>query len=462
LTLINISKLMRAIYLILSFATLFVFDFYLKANVVGIGEQGDYLNLLIIFIILGGLLFVWRASTSKSIIIHPSLFVLLAFLFYFNLRIIVDTGSLDKLRAYTVATSGGVILFYALGTIVSIIVNQHIKNSIKSKNYFTSYVYSFVIYLFLSLCLQLDLLYEFSTKLRIDIFLIEDMDGSYQRPGNFLVINYIVILYLYAHFSALKKISGNLTSQFTSVIVFFLFAFYTLISLLISQLIGSNSATVVIAGLGILVIAMLALLHIKSVIVYLSKKKIGFVKLALSKLLLRFCAFVFFVLAVLVVAILVGSNFLGIDLSMTRIGGFGSGEFSSVSSRLELLNNFTIHFSYSPFLGNMNVDCLTTSCGSYVHSLPAMLLTHTGLLGFFLFLTFIVIAFKERFIIRNMHIDILLLPVNILNTYLFFMFLFVLLISSAATALTWATLWFSMGLFLTGIEFINKSKFNVD
>jgi hypothetical protein len=447
---------MKLVYLITSFSALLVMDIFLKVNILEIGGQGDFLFLLITFTALGGLLFLWRVSTSKSTIIRPSFLILLLFLFYFSLRIILDIGSLDALKAYIVATTGGVLLFYILGALVAIVFGRNIKYVLNSIRYHKIFVYLFIIYMIICLTLLLELLFEFAARLRIDILLIEDVDGAYQRAGNFLVISYIISIYLYAHFSALKKVSKEVVGRFVSVIVFVLFLIYTFVSILIAQMIGSNSAAVVVAGLGILVIAMSVVLNFKSSNNYLSVKKIGIMQFFFGKLFLRLSVSIFVALVIMVGVIIFGVNFLGIDLSVTRIGGFGTDELSSVSSRLKLLDNFMVQFSYSPLLGNMSVDCLTTGCGSYVHSLPAMLLTHTGVLGFILFFLFVLVALKERFINQKRQTDKLFLLTNIVNTYFFVMILFVLLISSVATAITWSTLWFSMGLFLSGIEFKNK------
>ena len=156
----------------------------------------------------------------------------------------------------------------------------------------------------------------------------------------------------------------------------------------------------------------------------------------------------------LIGVILSVASYLGIDLTMTRLGGFGSGEVSSVSSRLALLDNFALQFSYSPLFGNMNVDCLTTGCGSYVHSLLATLLTHTGLLGFFLFAFYILIAYKERFklftVANNQQI---ILISNIANLTAIMMVTAILLIAIVATSMHWAVLWFALGLFFVAFDF---------
>jgi len=163
-------------------------------------------------------------------------------------------------------------------------------------------------------------------------------------------------------------------------------------------------------------------------------------------------------LVLLIGVILSVSSYLGIDLTMTRLGGFGSGEVSSVSSRLALLDNFAVQFAHSPFFGNMNVDCLTTGCGSYVHSLLATLLTHTGFFGFFLFSSYLILAYKERLKVENNQAQKSVLAANIFNLYSMLFFSAVLLIAIVGTSLTSATLWFTMGVFMVGVGFRNGYK----
>lgn len=447
---------MKLLYLALSFFALILLDFYLKTNISGIGEQGINLPVLGLFVVLGGVLFLWRASTAQSIVIHCSTWFLLLFLAYFILRIGIDIGSIDRLKAYTLATSGGVILFYILGTLVAIVIGQHQKNAAQVKNYVKYFALFFIGYLMVSYWLLLSVFFELGSRLRTDILLIEDTGGAYQRPGNFLVIGYLLLITLYAQFISLKQAKKSLFwVRLSSAAVFTLFIIYTLTSLLIAQMIGSNNATVLIAGLGLIVISILILLWLKSVHKYLSVKPLTFTRLTFGKISLRLALFSVLALVILVGVILSVSSYLGIDLTMTRLGGFGSGEVSSVSSRLALLDSFAVQFAYSPFFGNMNVDCLTNRCGAYVHSVAATLLTHTGFIGFFLFTFYLVLAYKERFKFNTPHQSKTFLTMNIFNLYTILFFTAILLIGVLATSLIWATLWFAMGLFMAGVVFRN-------
>lgn len=449
---------MKFFYLAVSFFALFLLDFYLKANISGIGEEGVSINFLALFFILCGLLFLWRVSLSQTITIRHSTLYLLSFFAYFTFRIGVDTGSLDGLKGNTLSTTSGVVLFYIIGALASIILEGHFKNSRTIKKYFFYYTLFFIAYLIVSMLLLASVFFELTAKLRLDILLIDDDKGSYQRPGNFLVISYILLILLYAQFLSLKAIRSNFKVRLASVIAHVLFLTYTLTSLFVAQIIGSNNATVLIAGLGVIVITILMLLCLNSIKVFLSVKPLSFVRLIFGKLSSRLIVLSIFALAIFIFVLWVAANFLRIDLSMTRIGGFGSGEISSITSRLELLNNFLIHFEYSPLWGNMNVDCLTTGCGSYVHSFLLSLLTHTGLIGFILLLVYFILAYRERFrIARRFDKSHITLEFNIYNLFALLFFSAILFISVVGTFFSWAVIWFSMGLFFPGIALKGKN-----
>ena len=218
-------------------------------------------------------------------------------------------------------------------------------------------------------------------------------------------------------------------------------------------MIGSNIATILIFGLGLIVITILMLLWSKSTLNYLTVKPITFKSLLFSKLSSRLI--IFFVLSIVILIGIISFSIsnMDIDFSKTRILGFGSGEISSIRSRLDLWSNFAIQFKYSPFFGNMNVDCLTTGCGSYVHSVFASLLTHAGLLGFFLFTFYLLLVIKEVFRVNASLQGEIFITCNIYKFFTFLIFLAILLVGMIGTFLSWAVLWFAFGLILTAFKF---------
>lgn len=449
---------MKLLYLALSFSALLLLDFYLKSNVSGIGEGSLNLPFLGLFVVLCGILILWHSSTARSIVIRRSTWLLSLFLMYFIFRIGIDIGSMERLKAYTAGTTGGIILFYILGTFVAIITGRHIKNAERTKHYFKHFTICFIVYIIVSYGFLLNIFFELGSRMRTDMFIISDRNGAYQRPGNFLVMCYLMLITLYAQFIALKSAEPLFCSRLASVTIFTLFTVYTLTSLLIAQMVGSNNATVSIAGLGVIVIAIFMVLCLKSAKNYLTAKPLNFIRMILGKVSLLLAAFGVLALVILAYLTLSISNYLGIDLTMTRLGGFGTGEFSSMHSRVALLGNFSTQFNYSPFFGNMDVDRLTTGSGSYVHSLVATLLTQTGLLGFLLFAAYLFWGLKERLKLEYVKSTKCVLTNNVFNLCSLLFLSAVLLIAVVATSFLSATLWFSLGMFMVGVRFKSKCK----
>ena len=174
----------------LSFFALILLNFYLKINISGV-EQGSYNLLFLNIFVLLAILFLKRASTTKRILICCSKFFLFIFLAYFILRIVVDINKMNRLQALTLGTTGGLILFYILGVLVANIIGLHEKNTHEVKNYFIKFALFFIGYLMVNCVFLLNIFFEQSANLRLDIFLIENKEG-YQRKGNFLSIRLVI------------------------------------------------------------------------------------------------------------------------------------------------------------------------------------------------------------------------------------------------------------------------------
>ena len=161
-----------------------------------------------------------------------------------------------------------------------------------------------------------------------------------------------------------------------------------------------------------------------------------------------------FIVFVLLVGLI---NFFDIDLDQFRIFDFGSGDVSSVSSRLALWDNFLIHFDYNPIFGNMAVDALTTGEGTYVHSFIATLLTHLGIVGFIFFFIYLFVAIKEKLkSSNNLYVN------NLFALYSLIVFAGIFAIASFGTFITWIPLWFLLGLIFPPIVFKNRKELNFE
>ena len=121
--------------------------------------------------------------------------------------------------------------------------------------------------------------------------------------------------------------------------------------------------------------------------------------------------------------------------------GNGSGDrsvFSSLSSRLEILNGFADQFAIAPLTGNFQAEILSgAGVGNFVHSLPLSFLTHTGIVGAVIFIAVVAMLLKKR-LFQDPRID----PAERQFGRLM---LVVLALGTISTFMTWSVLWFMMG-----------------
>lgn len=451
---------MKYIYLLLSISALLLFDFYLKSNIVEYYAGSVNLMLLVVVFAIGVVLFVSRLAFSEYLFVRPSFAFLGLFLCYFIFRVVVDTASMDLLKSYGFATSGGIVLYFCMGVLVSNFLKKNYRNAISSAFFGKIYVLSLTIFSLMSLFSLIFVYVALSPNLRDDIYLLSGPVGLYQRPGNFLVIGFLIYSLLCMQAVLIAGGFKGVLLRCLPVILIFSYVTYFSVSLLISQMLGSNNAAIVIFALGVIIFLLVFISRSKKFRFGLETKRLNFSSLFFGFVGRKIFLGAFMGLVVSMLFVYFASFYLGIELAETRLGGFGSGEIPvSVSSRLELLGNFFTHFSFSPLYGNIIVDDLTTG-GGYVHSFLLSILTHMGLVGFFLVVAYIV----------NMYID--LMKVNdlccgssnqkfsesVYRLYSLMTISVMLVISCFANFFVNAGTWFAIGLFFTGVYFKPKLK----
>ncbi len=456
----------KYIYLVLSFIVFVLFDFYLKANISGLNEGSSCLSVLAISIFVGCILVVLQMTSSSTIFVKHSIGFLVCFFAYFALRIVVDVGSIEQLKGYTVATSGGIILFYSIGLLLSILLTQvalpqlALADNSVSQRYLRISTVAIFFYLtisFISVCYVYG---ELAVRLKNDHFLIADLDGTYQRAGNFLTISFLVNMTVYMRLISLNQQCHNGIYQSLEYIFFFTYIGNAALSIVVAQMIGSNNATVSILGLSVTFLTTLFVIRSKKIKYYINHHNLSIKKIVLGTIGRRFSFLLLICILLLFVFILTISKLLGFDLLSTRLMGFGSGELSSVGSRLELLGNFIPQFNDSPLLGNMNVSFeLTGNSGAYVHSFILSLLTHLGIFGATLLSIYIGLSYMEMFkSARKVTFSNGFKPDNLYLLYSLMTITFVFLIATAAVFITWSVAWFAMGLFFVAVRFEKKLK----
>ena len=430
---------------------------YLFINIKNLTQGSVVLWVLILSIFLGlslllSLLLQFNFSIKKSFIF------LLFFLIYFCIKIFFDLEDLESINRFTIATNAGIILFYILG-----LTSRFAINSIFNLNYKTKYKKLFNVFLltlfFLFSFLIVDVLLSYLPGLRIDKFYLQNFKGFYQRAGDFIAISSIYMTVIYNLFIIIRKHKeeGFFFTNFFKII----FYFTMILNLGISQMIGSNKATVLLIGFLILSIMIDLFNSFKFNRIPISKILIINLK---SKTLYKFSSFFLLSLLPLIFFLFLVLYFFNIDINQLRITGWGSLEISSIIGRLNLFNNFWIHSDYAPIFGNMNVHTLTTGEGSYVHSFILSLITHTGLFGFFIFVFYLFFATKELLSIKITELDNKYLKKlyfdNNEKIFYTFLFLIIFIIGSIGTFFTWAPLWFTFGLIFPPIELKLKKMMN--
>lgn len=429
---------------------------YLFVNIKLISEGSPALAVLVLSVLLGGFLIVLEMLLKQNMYIKKSFLFLILFFTYFIVNSTLNRP--NDLKALLLATSGGIILFYILGSLVStnlLYVRERILNSNQFLNMFNFF---YIVLCFLFLALFLDTFATLMANVRTDLFLLADLDGMYQRPGAFLVISFFIYSFMTAFFLFVNKYAKK--SRLMVLVTFVLFGLYFLLTIggmLLSQMIGSNNTLVNLGGLLFATTIFYIFINFIEPENLLSRIKLNIKKIFLSKLGSKLFVSIFVSLFVVLVLLVGLINFFDIDLDQFRIFSFGSGEISSVSSRLALWDNFFIHFDYNPIFGNMAVDALTTGKGSYVHSFIATLITHLGIVGFILFFIYLFVAIKEKLKnSNNLYVN------NLITLYSLIVFAGIFTIASFGTFVTWAPLWFLLGLIFPPIVFKNRKETNIE
>ena len=162
---------------------------YLFTNIKLIGEGSPALSVLVFSVLLGGLI-VLEILLNQNVYIKKSFLVLI--LFFINFIVNITLNRPNDLKALLLATSGGIILFYILGSLVSINLLYIKEKILKSNQFLNIFNFFYTVLTIIFLVLFLDTFITLMANVRTDLFLLADLDGMYQRPGAFLVISFFI------------------------------------------------------------------------------------------------------------------------------------------------------------------------------------------------------------------------------------------------------------------------------
>ncbi len=428
---------------------------YLFLNIQNIGDSGEGsggLGLLAASMAIGIFLFAIQVLKKKTMYIYKSFFFLMLFFAYILFRITMDIGELSEIKSFLFATTGGIILFYALGALTGITLEGvhrilfHSDQALKIFNFF------FFISLLMMSFFLFDTLIEMSRGLRDDLFLIKDIKGAYQRPGSFLLINFILFSILYNYVVIINFQRKLFVSKLFLLITSVIYLIDCLGAMYLSQMFGSNNTFVSIGGLLFATFIFQILLISKKVKNFLSSSKVNVQNILLGVVGKKMILIILLAIALLVMVLLGNIYYFDIDLSKFRIFGFGNSDGNALSTRMHMLKNYPEQLNYAPLFGNIAVDRLTTGAGSYAHSFVASILSHLGFIGFFIFCTYLFLAIKEKLNSTTDNgykkfVD------NGMALYSLLIFLGIFLIASVGVFITWIPLWFLLGLVFVPIKF---------
>lgn len=409
---------------------------YLNANILNIGEgRGVALPLLAAYVGLSVLVFMLLWS-QKVLFFRFHFLLFMIFLAWIALRVIIDLGSLERLKAITIATTGGMSLFYLAGAFFNVTYV-----TLQDKFRTTS---AHKLLLITCLALTAHLLINLLSRTRKDIFLIADLDGGYQRSGNFLSISFIIAsAILVSLISAQTKQRNNRIGFLVSFLVYSAIA---LLALITSQLMGSNSASAVVSGIFILSLIAIILLRNRKLRRLHAEGRLA---LPLGEYALRILVrggFIAVVFLILLLTLLVqATNF---DITSIRLLGFGAGTNTSLTSRFDILiQTGASQMGYAPLFGNMNVAYLVTgSAGRTLHSFFPYILANLGLVGLMISLAFFAMIFRQLYrLVKKDSVASGSLNNAIMMLYFMFILSFLLMFANLAVGVSWAVMWFAVG-----------------
>ena len=413
-------------------------SFYFSMNVLYFDKYGGvYLSLLIIpfFVFLSQFIGLVLKTNKDKIILNNSFMYFVFICLYISYRIIIDKNDIGYFKSFWLSTTGGCLIFFIFGSLISLEL-KFILNCCNKSVYLKRINYNYsLIYIMSTAIMYAYALIKLLPRCSPDLFLI-DTFGLYQRVGNFIVINTILIAYCFFVIEKDKYVNRKILT--------FSFLSFVTIAAVLSQFLGSNNAFICILGIAVISIYYKFFSDIKtgdkhniiSNLFFKNKHKSIFFKEFICYLLTRI-VFVAFLCSFILIAF---HNYL----PPIRIFGYNKIEnYNPLEKRLILINdNFLTQLSVNPIFGNMSADSITTGVGTYPHSFLLSTLTHCGIIGTILVILYLVRALFEYYkqIKREKKYYSY---VNYI--YLLSVGIFIFLIANVSSFMSWNPLWFSFG-----------------
>jgi len=432
--------------MLLAFLQIVTFLVYLNANVINVGKTGAALPVLAIHVIFSMVIFgfLWL---QRNLYVRLHFFLFLMLISWIFARVIIDLGDLDYLKSITIATSGGIILFYILGALLGASYQGLLLG--------VNGVQLCKIMLVLFFCLLAWMQYNFQQRLHPTLFFLTGGNDGYQRSGDFLSISFILASFLYLLVAL--RFMGRTWNPLGKALWLGIYLASVGMGITGAQLLGSNSATAVIAGVSLITVVMVLTVTERLLLKTYLKQRLS---LPWSKCLIKRIAFIslssLLLFALVFVLAIQAGDF---DISTTRLFGFGAGTNTSLVSRYEILVSTGVdQLSYAPFLGNINVAYLTTgNSGRTLHSLFPYVMANLGLVGFIIVIFLFVCIFMQL-IKESKHKgegSFRSYRFSVVALYSFLIFLYLVLFANLSVGISWAVLWFALGFISRPLGFKN-------
>ena len=367
------------------------------------------------------------------------------------LRVIIDLSDIEYLKQIIIGTTGGILLFFTIGTFSK----QALEVITKSKGS----LFSIKILLLIFLIIGFLIFFNFQSRLldRTDIFYIEGVEGEYQRPGNFLIMLFMMVSFIYVSFSS----NENTKKKVSLIFWLTVYSSSFIITLVSSQMIGSNAATANLIAVYLITIVLSFLGFSKDIRqnFFFGKISLSVSKKLLKKIIKYSFVIIFFIL--FIVTVIVQSNKL--DLQKTRIFGYGEGENTSVNTRFEIIRDTGAdQMSYAPILGNLNVAQLTTGeAGKTLHNFIPNIIAELGLVGLSIVLSLFFLLFSRLIkTIRNTVNAQIGFQSFITNLWIFFILVFIFLYANISVDKSWSVMWFYVG-FAVNVIYVKSMSYRI-
>ena len=405
-----------------------VFFFYLLANVHQIGFGGIFSSILKLNLILF-ILFIALKPKEVTFKIGITLIPHILFISWIFFKIYIDIFDFRTISSVLFSTSGGVLLFFVFGMQLNICIN-YLYEIAKNKR-------SLILIYYVSVSAACLLFLLMLGRLRDDIFLFDNINGEYQRVGNFLVVFFIILSKIWIMIT--QMIVSEKLSIYKSHLL--ICSYISVLGLLFtfSQLLQSNSATAVIFGVGI------CTLFVKFLNSKPYRSNLSIIQFIISSFfisrLLSFFAIILIVIFLLLTFLSLLNNFHIYELNLFN---FGTGKMSSIYSRLMLLDQYGIEqLAHAPWLGAYNIsEIVTGKSGNYPHSLIISVIAKLGVVGLLLLLLSFSTAMISTVQIRKYSDRKLYFVLSIFDLFILF---FVFLFGCLTVDLSWSVYWFALG-----------------